>query len=542
MSLSISPTTGTGLHGVVRRTTADEYATVRAVFARHATPLQEGAVSVVFAYPGHGVGEHHPQLSGCTSQMLLLSNASAGLSRLGIGVAAASTEPPGNHAHLGALSRVIAQFTEEEAAAVPHTDLPEGRYLTRWTMVFGGPRDGLLITDITDSVAHTRAVIDLLTADRLREWAAAAGADPSAAPADVTAAYANGADSLGIVAFDAGIPLVAKTGPAEVIDAETAFVAEVNTLLADRDLPPLFPRLHGVHRAGAQATSLMEQVEPLTLDHVVFEDKAKFVLTKDAVPALEPHLRLLGELYTATTEQRRPTVADYLLRERFHAVRKHEGFVSTLTAFFPDWDPARTLDADVVLPTGARLPGYTRTTRWLDGVAESLLPGSGCLVHGDVHLKNMLRRHDGSPVFVDPRTVWDGRDRPDIGFGDPSYDFATLLHSALPMSGLLQAVADGTSESLLPTMPAAPDRVLDLSELTTPFAVDPGLRSLEDRLLALLGTRDDPPVLRARLYIGAANALVGWLKYERALATPQAWLAVYAYVLWYLDRARTELR
>jgi hypothetical protein len=32
--------------------------------------------------------------------------------------------------------------------------------------------------------------------------------------------------------------------------------------------------------------------------------------------------------------------------------------------------------------------------------------------------------------------------------------------------------------------------------------------------------------------------LLGWLKYERSLRTPEAWLATYAYVAWYLWRAR----
>jgi hypothetical protein len=141
----------------------------------------------------------------------------------------------------------------------------------------------------------------------------------------VTATYTNGAGSLGIVAFEAGIPLVAKVGPRAVIDAETAFVTQVNAELAARGNPPLFPVLHGVHHEGAQATSLMEQVEPLTLDNVVFSDKAKFVLADDALSALEPHLRMLGAFYTSATRPQRPTVADYLFRERFHAVVEHEG-------------------------------------------------------------------------------------------------------------------------------------------------------------------------------------------------------------------------
>jgi hypothetical protein len=539
--VSTTAETATALHGTARPATDEERGAVRAVLARHGTPLPEDSVSVVFAYPGHGVGERHPRLSGCTSQMLLLSKAAGELTRLGITVAAASTEPPEKHAHLGALARSVARFDERDAARVPHTDLDEGRHLERWTMVLGGERDGLLVTGITDSVAHTRAVIDLLTADRLRAWARAAGADPAAAGAGVRATYANGADSVGIVAFEAGLPLVAKVGPRAVIDAETAFVREVNGTLGAQGDPPLFPVLHGVHHEGPQATSLMEQVEPLTLDHVVFEDKARFRLAQDAVPALEPHLGLLRSLHTSTRRPRRPTVADYLYRERFHAVVEHEGFLGTFRSFFPGWDRTALLGADVVLPGGLRTPGYTALARELDVRAPALLPGSGCLVHGDVHLKNMLRRADGSPVFVDPRTVWDGRDRPDAGFGDPAYDFATLLHSALPMSGLLQAVEEGTGEALLPALPPAPEHgPLDLSGLTTPFTVDPALARLEERFLAALGPDDGAPLLRARLYVGAANALAGWLKYERALATPRIWLAVYAYVVWYLDRARKE--
>jgi hypothetical protein len=170
--VSIPATTATDLHGTLRITTDEERAAVRAVFERQGTPLPESAVAVVFAYPGHGVGERHPQLSGCTNQMLLLSTAAGQLSQLGITVVAASTEPAEKHVRLGTLSRSIARFTEDDAALVPHTDLGEGRFLLRWTMVLGGPRDGLLVTGITDSVAHTRAVIDLLTADRLRGCAA----------------------------------------------------------------------------------------------------------------------------------------------------------------------------------------------------------------------------------------------------------------------------------------------------------------------------------------------------------------------------------
>ncbi|MFD0338910.1 hypothetical protein ACFVH0_09425 [Streptomyces sp. NPDC127117] len=114
----------TGLHGATRIASAEERVTVQAVFERHGMPLPQGAVAVVFAYPGHGVGERHRRFSGCTSQMLLLPNASAGLSRLGIDVAAASTEGAEKHAHLGELGRIIARFTEDDALLADRGSAP----------------------------------------------------------------------------------------------------------------------------------------------------------------------------------------------------------------------------------------------------------------------------------------------------------------------------------------------------------------------------------------------------------------------------------
>jgi hypothetical protein len=170
----------------------------------------------------------------------------------------------------------------------------------------------------------------------------------------------------------------------------------------------------------------------------------------------------------------------------------------------------------------------------------------------------MLLRDDGSPVLIDPRTVWEGRDRPDVGYGDPVYDLATLLHGVLPMAAILRAVETGTTGDLFggpvggqasspvggpvsgPVNGAVGSgaEVLDLSSLRLPTEFPPAVRAMEARMLRALPGDEPARRVRTRLYIGAATSLAGWLKYERSLATPQAWLATFGYVAWYLWRAR----
>lgn len=45
----------------------------------------------------------------------------------------------------------------------------------------------------------------------------------------------------------------------------------------------------------------------------------------------------------------------------------------------------------------------------------------------------------------------------------------------------------------------------------------------------------------ARLHVGTANALLGWLKYARSVQTRHAWLAIFVSVLYHLEVARRLL-
>lgn len=394
----------------------------------------------------------------------------------------------------------------------------------------------------TDGSGPVSAVVALVERVRLREWAARVGPEPR-----LTTLHTPGSDSRGVVQFGlGGTQVVAKIGAAEAIAAEAGFASRVNTLLAGEGRPGLFPRVYALAVEGGQGVSLMEAGAPMPIDPL-FADRARTTLDGSAPDRLQPHLDALAAWYRLTAGTRRPTVADYLYRERYHVLREHPAFLATFRALVGDLAPADVLDARVDLP-GGMVPGYGEAVAWLDEVAAGLLPDRGSAVHGDIYAANMLVRADGSPVLIDPRTVWEGRDRPDVGYGDPVYDLATLLHGVLPMAAILRAVQVGTTAELFDHPSGGQrfsDRVvaergrLDLSSLRLPVHFPLAVRALEARMLQTVPGDEPPGHARTRLYVGAATSLAGWLKYERSLRTPQAWFATFAYVIWYLWQARS---
>jgi hypothetical protein len=403
----------------------------------------------------------------------------------------------------------------------------------RGAFLLGGTAHGTWIPATPDGELDGAQVASVVERARLREWAAAAGAEST-----VTTLHTPGSDSRGVVQFRRdGTELVAKIGAADAIAAEARFATKVNALLADNDQGRLFPRVHGVRREGDQAVSVMDAGEPLPLGPL-FTDPGRTRLAAGAADRLQPHLDRLAAWYALTLRRRRPTVADYLYRARYPALRAHPAFDATFRSLFGDLPPERLLDVPVRLP-GGTVPGYGEAAAWLDEVAPALLPDWGCGVHGDIYAANMLVLRDGSPVFIDPRLVWEGRDRPDVGFGDPVFDLATLLHGVLPMAAILRAVETGTTAGLFAGRPGPRDGQLDLSSLLLPTAFGPEVAALEARMLRALPPTGEPlRRTRTRLYVGAATSLAGWLKYARSLPTPSAWLATLGSVTWYLAEAR----
>lgn len=203
------------------------------------------------------------------------------------------------------------------------------------------------------------------------------------------------------------------------------------------------------------------------------------------------------------------------------------------------------LATPVALDGGHVCRSYDEQMRFLEEHVEDLVQPVGAYLHGDVHLPNMLLDGSGQEVlFIDPRTVWDGNDVGDPGWGDPMYDYATLLHSLHYMSAILRAIDEGYAERLLIVEEGAP------LGGGPGLAVSPGwLRITEsptvDWFTGWMERQLPPKVLgpnwRARLHVGTANATLGWLKYARSVKTRHAWIAVFAGVLYHLEAARRLL-
>lgn len=401
--------------------------------------------------------------------------------------------------------------------------------------VLGGPVHGWRISGVSHPWQRLQDTIGWLIAERLADWASAVHAAPSPV---YTRSHKPGSDSTGVVQFRTEREIVAKIGGRDVIEAEERFESAANRRLRREGFPPLFPLTYAVCCEGSQAVSLMEAGEPSRLADRVFADPARTIVAEDAVTELEPIFSLLSSWYRMTAENKQPTCAGYLYRERFHVLPGHPAFISTFDALLPGEPPAELLGAAALLPHRLEVAGLTEAVRWLDRTCGEWLPEAGSSVHGDIYPTNILRRADGTPMLIDPRTVWEGRPRPDEGYGDPIFDLATLLHGMLPMAAILAAAERGTADELFHSEARLHGDVLDMSGLALPAGRSGALVRLEERMLEIPPGREPEEKLRTRLYVGAAVSLLGWLKYQHSLKTRSAWLATYAYVIWYLRLAR----
>ena len=500
-----------------------------------------GRYSVVFAFPGMGVGQHYPDLAGCTLEVCTFIDEAGVFAKHGIGVIGVSgerSEPPAGCLAIPFPVGVIEQ--EAFGGPIGFVEQDGRRYAQRASFVIFPDGTGVRITGIADIVGHVRGCLDLVLGhklERLRQATVAADVSRLRSTAQFGSLLPNGADSVAITRVDVTIPLVAKMAAPDVVREEAGYMRRINTLLEQAGRPRLFPAVVAINADEDPAWYLMEAVDPVSLDRVLFADPARTVVDATRQPLLTAGIDRLSTLYELTFRREVPPVARYHYRDRFSVVPGRADTKLT-HQLLVGGDLEEMLNRPVVIDGFACRP-YRKQLAFLEEHIADLAQPVGACLHGDAHLPNMLITADESIVFVDPRVVWDGNDVGDPGFGDPLYDFATLLHSLHVMSAILHAIDIEQTGTLL-VAEATGDR-LEVSSGSMRIHDNPVVGWFQ----ATVAERLPPDVAganwEARLHVGTANALLGWLKHARSVQTHDAWLAIFASVLYHLEVGRRLL-
>ena len=500
-----------------------------------------GRYSVVFAFPGMGVGQHYPELAGCTLEVCTFIDEAGVFAKHGIGVIGLSgerSEPPAGCLAIPFPVGVIQQA--DFGGPIGFVEQDGRRYAERATFLTFPDGTGVRIAGIADIVGHVRSCLDLVLGhrlERLRQATVAANVASLRSTAQFGSLLPNGSDSVAITRVDVTIPLVVKMAAPDVVREEADYMRRINTLLEGAGRPRLFPAVVAINADEDPAWYLMEAVDPVSLDRVLFADSARTVVDAARQPLLTVGIDRLSNVYELTFRREVPPVARYHYRDRFSVIPSRADTKLT-HQLLVGGDLEEILKRPAVID-GVACRSYREQLGFLEERVDDLAQPVGAYLHGDAHLPNMLIAGGDSIVFVDPRIVWDGNDVGDPGFGDPLYDFATLLHSLHVMSAILHAIDIEQTGTLL-AVEATAD-TLEVSSGSVRIHDNPVVESFRATVAARLPPDVAGANWEARLHVGTANALLGWLKHARSVQTHDAWLAIFASVLYHLEVGRRLL-
>jgi peroxiredoxin len=507
--------------------------------------------SVVFFYPGIGVGIDYPELAGCTSEICTFADQTTEFVKHGIQLAGMSmreTKPPGEFLTtfpfpVGKLPADV----ESPLLALVHKG--DERFVSRTSFIVFPDATGVRISDIHDPVTHVHTCFDVAISRRLASYQTSTlkylqnRGDSIRASMLHKEFLSNGADSVSISTIDFRAEVVAKMADAAIVAQEAGYMDRINSVLEENGRPKLFPRVISIETDERPAYYLMEAANPLSLDHLLFDDESMTKLRADRLHILTDSLKKLSNLYEVTFRAEVPKVMRYHYLDRFLAIPERRDFIDTFEFMFQD---AATMEA--ILNSPVRVDDFACRSfedqmRFLEKEIDSLLQPTGAYLHGDVHMKNMLVQEDGrSVVFIDPRIVWDGFDVGDPGFADPLYDFGTLLHSIHFTSAILQAIESAQTESLLEwSPPSGSGEGIEVTTRVLPIKRGSTVTWFTDWLQREVPSEVLGNNWKARLHVNTANAAFGWLKYARAVQTPHAWMSLFISTLFHLEMARRHL-
>ena len=295
----------------------------------------DGRLSVVFVYPGMGVGDVYPEMAGCTSEVCAFIEESVVFEKHGIQVIGLSTEasePPSGCLAIPFATGLIPQHGV--GSPLDFVEKAERRYAVRASFVVGPDGTGEKITDIKDVVSHVRRCFRLAMDRRLARYRDAAmeylssGGNGIQPNVTLRGLLPNGADSVAIPRLDVTLELVAKLADGAIISQEAGYIRRINRLLVDHGRSELFPTVLAICDTEDPAWYLMEAVDPTKLDEIVFADQARTILSDTGKTAIESAVDKLIVLYQLTMSPETPAVARYHYLERFLQLPQRDDFRS----------------------------------------------------------------------------------------------------------------------------------------------------------------------------------------------------------------------
>ena len=458
--------------------------------------LSETPFTLLFVYPGIGVGKVYEDLAGCTKQLCQLSSTQDKADSLGVQIAALSSVETmteslmTSYFPIGSVSSksipsdlLVEKNTQSFFVRAAYLLLPDGQ-IQRWI-----DPDGIRMID--EGFHRVEQVylkyVKEITQDPISD---------KKLTDCIISALATGADSLGILEMELTRNFILKRLTRHDTEIETNYMMSMNNTEHT-----IFPTIYAQNVLCQERWIVMDKLNNLK---------------KYSTPKL---VERLSRFYQSTLAEVAVDL-NYHLYQRFVTILSSEEFETTRSMI--------NLSKVEVLKQRISLGGRKTATieKMLDDVNAQLTSFQTPFVsriHGDVHWPNVLENEQREMILIDPRLTWDKLFSID-GHFDPTYDFATLLHSSILESLGTNEIIESEKGELI-----ASSRLIEIAEqLESELLV-----SIADHLPLLM----DDLFFLCKLRIFCANATLGWLKYPQFVCKREQWNYYFGLTLYWLDRA-----
>ncbi len=473
-------------------------------------------IAVIFAFPGLGIGEIHDCLRGCTLETQLFTDIAKIFNPLGVtflGVTSGKAPP--------AIEQINYKYLSCPQEPFSKIKIGKELFFARQSFVLSG--SDLHSFSVTSSVEqHVLDIKKLIASEVVRKIIKLDNGIHDIDKALVNARpLAKGADSHAILALPSNPPTVLKIGSSKVLEPEIALIEAV----ANLDLK-LFPKLYSHGKVDQNHWMLMNAADPSSIAASIFDDIQNAQLRKDWRHQVTSIFAPMSALYVKTLVKHQCKTSAYHYTGRIKTILNRPDTIKTASK-------AAHIDLNSVANKPLVINGHHLLSfvdlEMRNALVMAKMPVYHItLVHGDLHLPNILKQYKGDDfVFIDPRVVWDENPVDVFGYCDPLYDLATMLHSVGAMAVILARILNGRDNTLVNVQVYEEQITVDIDDclLSTLKTAFNGFINIAPNIIPESCLNN---IWQRRLLVGAAGAFMGWLKYPEAVRSQEVWWTIFS--------------